>query len=88
MRVLSTPVRRSGHLRALPGILQELALDLGRVGEAVRAGMIDAYRRGEAPWMVPACAMRDRLGDDPARRAAFLHDLRPFPDELFLSDAR
>jgi len=88
MRTLSTPVDRSGHLRALRGILDELAPDLGKGGEARLAGMIDAYRRGEVPWMVPASAMRHRVGDDPARRTAYLRYLQPFPDELFLPDAR
>ena len=82
MEIVRRPAGRRGHLRALTALAAPLKLD--RASRRELSAALEAFRRGQAPRLVPLTLLRHHLrrADEAAwRRDAYLN---PLPHELAL----
>lgn len=84
MRKPATRGRHANVLQHLAGHLREKAANDDR---AELTALIDAYRRGEVPLVVPITMLRHHLKRHPDTYANRQHYLWPYPDDLALNVA-
>lgn len=84
MAALARPATRKRHSNVLMHLMGYLKKNLDRADKEELLGLIDAYRRGRVPLVVPLTLLRHHLRRSPNTYLLRQHYLSPHPEELML----
>lgn len=84
MAILKRPARRGGHVRVLHHLMRRLQRALEPQDRQELQHLIERYRLGRLPLIVPLTLLQHYLNRHPDPSIAHQHYLNPHPDELML----
>jgi uncharacterized protein YbgA (DUF1722 family)/uncharacterized protein YbbK (DUF523 family) len=87
MAALSRPATRGSHSNVLQHLSGHLKQHLGNVERAELQQLIEQYRSGVIPLVVPLTLLRHHFNRHPDAYVAKQDYLRPYPDDLSLRNA-
>ena len=84
MQVLKTPASRKRHVNVLQHLLGYLRKHVDAVNRADLVGVIDDYRRGMVPLVVPVTLLQHHFHSNPHPWISRQVYMKPHPRELML----